>query len=338
MSGAFTSRIIRDAGELASIEPQWWDLWRRAPGMTPFQAPAWLLPWWESFSPGALHVAALHKDGRLAGLAPFYLETGDYGPRLLPLGISVSDYLDILLDPDDTQAAAEALAAAMAEAGDWLRWELPELRPGASALALPCPPACQDSAEPGETCPHLPLPAELDALRARLPLRKRRSLSLNRNRAERRGALTFHSLGDSSAEDLLAALIRLHGLRWTRCGETGVLADPRVQAFHERAVPRLAEAGLARLYALRIGEDVAATYYGFLHHGHAYAYLSGFDPGFAFESPGTILIYHAMEEAVREGAREFHFLRGGEAYKYGWGASDRWNMRRVFSRERPDAA
>jgi hypothetical protein len=35
---------------------------------------------------------------------------------------------------------------------------------------------------------------------------------------------------------------------------------------------------------------------------------------------------------VREGAREFHFLRGGETYKYGWGAQDRWNTSRTIRR------
>jgi hypothetical protein len=41
---------------------------------------------------------------------------------------------------------------------------------------------------------------------------------------------------------------------------------------------------------------------------------------------------HAIEQAIAEGAREFHFLRGPEAYKYAWGATDRWNMRRSFRR------
>ena len=30
-------------------------------------------------------------------------------------------------------------------------------------------------------------------------------------------------------------------------------------------------------------------------------------------------------EAVAEGSREFDFLRGGENYKYSWGAADRWS-------------
>jgi CelD/BcsL family acetyltransferase involved in cellulose biosynthesis len=40
-----------------------------------------------------------------------------------------------------------------------------------------------------------------------------------------------------------------------------------------------------------------------------------------------VLIGHAIEEAAQQGAREFHFLRGREPYKYEWGGRDCWNLR-----------
>jgi CelD/BcsL family acetyltransferase involved in cellulose biosynthesis len=331
-------RVISNAAELGAIETEWWSLWRRIPTATPFQSPAWLLPWRESFCPGTLQSIAVHRNDRLIGLAPLYLETGPRGRRLLPLGISVSDYLDVLLDPECLEIAAEAMASAVMESGSWQSWELSDLGPCAQATALPCLQACEDSLDASETCPFMALPAKPEDLRRALPQRKRRSLRLDRNRAERRGTLTFCSLADCSAEGMLAELVRLHSLRWESRGEAGVLGDPRVRNFHAHALPRLAAAGLARLYALRIGQHIAAVYYGFLHDRYAYAYLTGMDPAFADESPGTLLLAHAMEEAIREGAREFHFLRGGEAYKYGWGAVDRWNRRRVFHRRSADAA
>jgi CelD/BcsL family acetyltransferase involved in cellulose biosynthesis len=72
---------------------------------------------------------------------------------------------------------------------------------------------------------------------------------------------------------------------------------------------------------------VAAVYYGFVANGRAYYYLSGFDPSFERLSPGTLIVHHAIQEAVREGAGEMDFLRGREAYKYGWGARDRAKRR-----------
>lgn len=334
--GPVTAAIISDAEKFAALEPEWWALWRRVPTATPFQSPAWLLPWWEAFAPGELHVAVLRREGQLVGLAPLYLErTEDTGCRILPIGISVSDYLDILVDPNLSPAG---LADVIDGSSGWQSWELPELAPGAQALTLPCPAGCHELLTTGETCPYLALPAIPGKLAETLPHRKRRSLSMNRHRAERRGAVAFQSLADSDPETLLAELFRLHGIRWESRGEQGVLADPQVQLFHRKAMPRLAETGLLRLHAISIGGRTAAVYYGLSHGARAYAYLTGFDTDFAHESPGTLLLAHVMEQSIAEGVREFHFLRGGEAYKYGWGAVDRWNQGRVFTRRSADAA
>src|SRR5215207_3604295 len=127
---------------------------------------------------------------------------------------------------------------------------------------------------------------------------------------------------------LVGTLIDLHRQRWTARHEPGVLGTQEVQRFHLDAAPRLLAAEMLRLYGLRIQGRVIGVYYGFAHRGRAYGYLSGFDPGSASQSPGTVLLAHAIREAAREGCREFHFLRGQEPYKYAWGAVDRWNRRR----------
>ncbi|MEN3355357.1 MAG: hypothetical protein V7640_3515, partial [Betaproteobacteria bacterium] len=117
-------------------------------------------------------------------------------------------------------------------------------------------------------------------------------------------------------------------------GMGGVLCDPTVQQFHRAAASGLLSRGVLRMYALRLGGRIIGGYYGFQHARRAYAYLGGFDPEFERYSPGTVLIGHAIEEAIREQADEFDFLRGCEAYKYTWGATDRPNYRKTLTRTR----
>ena len=45
----------------------------------------------------------------------------------------------------------------------------------------------------------------------------------------------------------------------------------------------------------------------------------------------TLLIAHALEDAVSRGDSEFDFLRGNEPYKYRWGAVDRFNRRMLYA-------
>ena len=332
MNRGLRAEIVTDAAVLADLEMEWDALWRRA-RTTPFQSPAWLLPWWRCFAPGSLHTVALYSGDRLVGLAPLYIETAGENRRLMPVGIGISDYLDVLLDPTCAVEAGEALIARIAQCGNrWASWDMPNLPPESATAGLLCPQGCADRLENTEVCPALTIPHSVAELAEVFPARKRRTLRMIANRAARRGRVDYLSLNDRPAEAMLGDLFRLHRLRWESLGERGVLSDPRVQAFHREAAPRLAAAGVLRCYALRIGGEIAAVYYGFLQDGRAYGYLTGFDPAYEFESPGTLLVAHAIAEAVREGARMFDFLRGAEAYKYTWGAVDRWSHRRVFQR------
>lgn len=327
---ALAVAIVRTAEAFEPLEPTWWALWRRAPGATPFQSPAWLVPWWRHFHPGELMAAALWDRDRLIGLAPFYCEDGAYGRRLLPVGISVTDYHDVLLDEARRDEAAAALAAALGRGGAWDSWECEELAPGAAAFALPAPRGCAEAVTMQSPCPVLDLRGG-DLARV-VPKPKRANLNTARNRAARRGAVRIERAQGGAVPAAFDHLVRLHALRWESRGEGGVLADGRVLAFHRASLPRLDAAGLLRLYTLALDERIVAASYGFHHAGRGYSYLTGFDPAFAFESPGQLLLAHAIEEALAEGAYEFHFLRGQEPYKYEWGAVDRWNRRRSFRR------
>jgi len=330
---ALDTRVISNPADMALLAPDWWELWRRCPSATPFQSPAWLLPWWQAFAPGEPFVAIVRKAGQLVGLAPFYIETSARGRRLLPIGISVSDYLDVLIDPAVAESAGCALVTCMAAEGHTCNiWEFPELQPDSMTLRLPCPADCEDIEGLASACPVLMFDRTAHAFRDSVPARRRRKLRLALNRAARRGAVLIDRCQPASGPAMLEHLFRLHRARWASRGEPGVLDDPRVRRFHRQALPLLLEADLLRLYAVRIAGETAAIYYGFLHRERALAYLIGFDPAFAFESPGTILVGHAIEEAIREGAREFHFLRGQETYKYEWGEQDRANKYRMFRR------
>lgn len=328
MSGSCEAALIDDEAGLEALEPDWWDLWRRSASATPFQSPAWLLPWWRVFHPGSLATIAVRHRGRLVALAPLYVEDGALGRRLLPIGIGITDYLDMLLDPAEADRAGRILMAAVGElVPEWERFDLEELQPGAASFVLPVPPSCREESLDQSACPVLDL-----AQAEPVPSRKRRKLRMAEHRIERRGGRIL-AVGPDGVPGFLDNLVRLHGARWTARGEEGVLADDPVQRFHSLALPQLAAVELARLWVLKIENQIAGAYYGLQHGTRAYAYLGGFDPAFAFESPGTALVGHAIAQAQATGATEFHFLRGQETYKYDWGAVDRPNRRRTFRRD-----
>ncbi len=308
--------------DLDMIAADWRDLYARCPAASPFQSPDWLIPWWRAFRPGALRIVTVRDGGRLVALAPLWLEDGALGRRLLPLGISVSDDTDVLVDP--AVAGAETrLVEAVAADPSWQSWSVEDCRPDAMALTLPFSPAWTATRASQSLRPVLDLagPRDGDGLPLSVPADRRRKVRRARRLAGEAGGVAVER--DPAADDLVAHLVRLHGLRWAERGEPdGIFADERVAVFLRAALPRLQAVDLARTALIRIGGTVVGAFFG-LHRGdRALAYIGGFDPARSHESPGALLIADAIVRAADEGVRWFDFLRGGEAYKYLWGAAD----------------
>ena len=321
--------IINDAAAMESLAEEWGELWRRAPGASPFQSPHWLLPWWKRFGSDTPFVV-VDRNARLDALAPLYiLRDDDSGESLgMLLGTGVTDYLDILVaNPESLPPLHQAIAAA-----DCQLWDFQQLRPTSPLLEAILPDGWTCSVEEQDPCPVLSLAGAGTELEGLLSTHARKKLRYSRRCAEREGAVRYESATAESLPSLLDSLFELHEARWRRRGLPGVLADDVIQEFHRDVTSRMLAAGALRLHAMHIGGRPAAVFYGFAHQGTVYYYLSGYDPRYEKLGIGNLIVAHAIDEAIREGATTFDFLRGAEEYKYAWGATDRMNRHAVWMR------
>src|SRR5438132_3100267 len=319
--------ILTTIDALEKAEPEWLELWRRVPEATPFQSPMWLLAWWRAFGSHELRVIALHDRGHLEAIAPLYLLREDDESLGMFLGSGNSDYLDIVTARD----APSTIVAEMARM-DCQMWDLQQLRPSSPMLQVAPPDGWSDKVTDHDRCPVLSIEGAGDELQNLISTHFQKKLRYYRRSLERLGTMMFESATTLNVDALTDALFELHAARWQRRGMPGMLADDVVQRFHREVIPRMLSAGALRMYAIHVGERIVAVYYGFAHGGTAYYYLSGYDPELEKLSIGTVIVAHAIEEAVREGCTMFDFLRGAEEYKYAWGAKDRVNRRRQFLR------
>jgi len=327
--------VLRRPEELEDWRAEWLSLWRRCPSATPFQTPAWLVAWWRHLGDGELCTLALRRSGRLVALAPLYARgtPGSARRRFLLLGSGASDRLDLLAEPGDARSAAAAALAWLSEHESPETCELEELPPSSGWLLAPAPEGwTAESERMPEPSPRLALPTEPEGLEEKVPAHRLARLRQERRRAARAGALELRRAREHDVGEIGESFLRLHRARWRARGLPGVTSLPAVCAFLREALRELERMGALRLYALDLDRRTIGALLAFAAHGSVSFYLSGFDPRFAALSPGSLLVGHAIEESVREGAREFDFLRGAEPYKYRWGARDEWNHRRVFRR------
>ncbi len=328
-----TVKEITNGAELERLIPEWESLWLRCPDATPFQLPDWLYNWWILFGKGGLRVIALRADGRLAGLAPFYLN--NEGGEINFIGTGITDYLDLLLAQELIGAGAGLIFKALfRDASGWDECELRNIRETSPVLELKDFDGITVSSRPEVPCPVLKLPASTDDFDSTLSKAYLTRLKRAKKGLEKLGRMEFETAGKENAREFMDAFFRFHDLWWDMKGEDGGLRCGEIKEFHRRVAEGFCARGILRLYGMRLNGELRSVVYGFASRGRFYSYLGGYDPALEKHSPGAVLIWHAIKESIRDGLCQFDFLRGGEGYKYLWGARDRMNymvrMKRVY--------
>ncbi|HZP16832.1 MAG TPA: GNAT family N-acetyltransferase [Terriglobales bacterium] len=313
--GVASAEVLRDAPALRRIEAEWRYLCERCRNTTPFQRPEWLLPWIETFAPEDVCAIAVRSESRLIGFAP--LLTYRRGPdRVLAfMGGGVSDYLDWLVEPGMEETALPPVLQSIHEQPGWNLLELTDI-PGNSSLLTLDP--FRQCTYPHDSCPVLRLPATQDELRHLFSKRQRANIRNSGSHLQRAGGPTVETATGQTLAEFLDDLFRLHTSRWSRAGGPGVLHDQRIREFHRRSAPLLLACGRLRFYRLRLRDHTIAALYTLHERSTVFCYLQGFDPDSASLSPGTYLMFSAIQDAVRIGMRRFDFLRGQESYKRHW--------------------
>jgi CelD/BcsL family acetyltransferase involved in cellulose biosynthesis len=145
---------------------------------------------------------------------------------------------------------------------------------------------------------------------------KKKSLKRHESVLSRAGDLETVRL--NRAEEVLERLplfFDQHIRRWQNTPSPSLFLVPRRQEFYRLLVRNLAESGSLRYTELRLDGRMVAAHLGAYYEGQFSWYKPTFEPTLAKLSPGEVLLKRLIEQAAEEGAREFDFTIGDEAFK-----------------------
>jgi CelD/BcsL family acetyltransferase involved in cellulose biosynthesis len=326
------TRISTFAGA-AGIYQDWRELYLSSASGNPYASPDWLLPWARHFvQERDLAIFAVRRDGRLVGLAPWYLKRVHPLPRRLQLlGSGRHDALtelpQVLTAPDEARSVLRAVMdewSWSAHEWDWLElpvldeqgWFEPEWLTGAVGQ--------RGLVEHKTTraAVVLDLPADVPALHRGLKRNLLESTHRARNRLDRSQApwaITAHSDQDD-VRTMLPVLARLHAERARLAGRRhpDQLAASTRLAFLAEALPQMAATGQAQILTLDIAGDAVAAQLVLRAPDATYLGMSGVDPAWWHVSAVTLLQLHAAETAVRLGHGTFNLSVGPSVAKLRW--------------------
>jgi CelD/BcsL family acetyltransferase involved in cellulose biosynthesis len=206
------------------------------------------------------------------------------------------------------------------------------------SAAIEASPGVEHSSVEADRCPFVPLPNTWDAYLAAIGPHRRSELGRQGRRLEKEGVVQIRRAETAAQRDeIWDALLRLHQVRRDAvAGGQSAFVTESTRAFHDAFSKVALERGWLRLYLMTLDGRPVATECAYSIAGRVTDYQGGFDMALAKFGVGTVLTGHAIREAVNEGAVEFDFLRGAEAYKQQrWAAQIRVDMTVTAWRRHP---
>jgi CelD/BcsL family acetyltransferase involved in cellulose biosynthesis len=332
-------RLHEEAEALWALGSQWEALWHDSMTRVPFLKPAWAQIWWRHFGDGfRLRLLSAWEDDRLVGVAPLCQKAHDPAPLQWIGGEELCDFQDFVIRRGKERSVLSALWAELERLVDPAHGvDLHSVSADSPTLAEVDKILYDDwdlELVLEDVAPWVALSCRWEEFLGGLTGKDRHELRRKLRKAQAAWQPVFRVLHDERGwEEGIAAFLRLH--RISQPQKALFMTAERGAFFREVGRAFLREGGI-RLALLEIsGEPVAATI-SFVYGDTWGLYNSGYDPQYSAYSPGIVLVSLTIQRAMEEGLRVYDFLRGGEGYKYRFGARDRDLFHlRILPRGRP---
>jgi CelD/BcsL family acetyltransferase involved in cellulose biosynthesis len=312
---------------------EWDQLVEEDPVGTLFQGPRYLRVWQSTLGEGVpVRVHTVHRDGRLVGVVPDAndLQGAPGGPeeiRRFQGGTEVTDYLGPVSRPEDRADVADAYLANLAADVDWDEFVAGGLaRDGGWADALGRAAGNHGltifAEDVEDVCPRVTLRGSYDDYLADLPGKLRQELTRKtRKLARDAGGLELVQVPADEVVGQLDAFLDQAAESFP--DKAGFFRREDMHAWFRALAQEFVGDDVFRLHHLQVGGLTAASTISLVQHGEWGLYNSSFDPTLGSLAPGMVIVPMLIEQAAGAGCRAFDLLRGGESYKYRFGAVDR---------------
>jgi len=321
---------IEDPAAFQALREEWDELLAASLADSFFLTWEWLYAWWTHLAGDRrLFLLVARQGGRLVAIAPLSLRARRVA-GVLPLR-SVeflgadrlsSDYLDVIVRRGWEADAIPALARYLADAR--LALELASVRRAGCAAAALSRALTQRRwrmlETPTAVCPFIDLSGHTwESYLGTLESKPRNDfLRLLKNLTKKFSVRLEPASSEPQRREFMVHLVRLHNLRWQNLGGSDALHTADLVAFHDEVSRVTLERGWLRLFVLWLDGQPVASLYGFRYGRTFYFVQTGFDPAYGRHAVGLITVGLTIKSAIAEGAEEYDFLRGDEAYKFRW--------------------
>jgi CelD/BcsL family acetyltransferase involved in cellulose biosynthesis len=329
-------RIV-DVNEFKTSRDLWDGLVSKMNHPTIFSTWEWIYTWWENFGEAyKLLILFVYEGSEVKGILPLTSRKEIFRNRWLTGRIldycgSIDvypDHLDIIASKDDAKNCINAIFEFLSS--KYKAWDVLQLSHLSEESNLI---SCSHRKEfhfdsktnVATVAPFTPLLGSFEDYIKRFDHKQRYNIRRMKKKLYESHGIKYMSCDPLQNNDCLMTLFKLHEKRAKEKNIISTFKGPRIFNFHNALLGRTSKNGWPWLRSLGNEREIISVFYGFSLGGRLFNYQVAHDPVWEKYSPGTVLLYCVIEDAMNNGCKEFDFLRGNEKYKSTW-ANGRRNL------------
>lgn len=307
------TKIISDLIAFRRMRDEWNELAAAAP--SPLLRHEWFAA---SAEHSPLHTVVVRSGGKLRAAAPL-MATRQLGiPQLRILGYDIGEPGGLLYD--STEALEMLLESILTTRHSFTLTKFNTATQEIGVLERLLPKSSLRINFNPRTSLWVPLKDRWEDFEATVSTKRRSDLRRYRRRAESHGEVVFEAISPdgSTFAPYLEELFLLEAAGWKGSSGTDILSSDAKVQFYRQYARTTAEAGMLRMFRLRIGGKTAATRMAVVHGGRMWDLRIAYDEALSACAPGILLTHEAIRHAVSEGLSAYEFLGRAEEWERLW--------------------
>lgn len=318
---------ISDIDALEKIKDNWEKIYSRDAKATVFSSYAWMSAWIKK-NKDPWCVLSFKDEAEDTYSA--FLVLGCKGQKIYMGGNRMADYTNFLCLPEIEEIAVKSFAQYILKKMKWLTLEFrdvldPRLKIFANVFRNN---KCDVSIEKDIVCPYIELPPDWQTYLDKVISKKIRKKIKRCNKKALNGDFRFEYINDKNYVEQIDIVHSIWEKRWFDNGDNG--KRQRKEIFRSCYL-------MKKLWSVVIyyGQTPVAGNLCFIEGKNKTlsAYISGYEDEYKKYSLGTVTETLAIKYAIENKYEIYDFLRGGESYKYWYGAKNKYNYKLYVERK-----
>lgn len=284
----------------------------------PYLTYDWMNIWWKHYRHRArrLILLAVYDQGDIIAIAPFWLRSVRL-KKIIPLydiisfiGAREIDYGDII-SKDNNSEILKAIILYLQKTYPSAIKYFCDIRPERIEDYNKATASLRHKAiESGSVYPYISLPDNIEDYWSNLGISTRKGLKLKLNRVKKLPGFRVQKNSDVNMADYL---FKLHYQRWGMDPEKEPI---KILEHYERELINVfCPRDIIKFITVYSEDKCLGTIMVYDYQGTRYYHKMGYDVNYKKYSLGYILLYLAIEDAIKNKISEFDLLRGDEFYK-----------------------